>query len=101
MFEPGLFITAEIKVKPEIDLDIAKQAIAEFCCGMNSESGCSLAIAHQDMSDPRRFILWERYDDQAAFQQHFSAEHTQHFIGLGITDLVQAFETDLMTVGEK
>ncbi|PSW18113.1 antibiotic biosynthesis monooxygenase [Photobacterium sanctipauli] len=100
MFEPGLFITAEIRVKAEVDLGEAKQAIAAFCQGMNSEPGCSMAVAHQDNSDPRRFILWERYDDEAAFQQHFNAAHTQHFIQLGITELVQAFETNLMNQGD-
>ncbi|MGR5063671.1 putative quinol monooxygenase [Photobacterium sp. DNB22_13_2] len=96
MFEQGLFITAELRVKDEVSLDEAKAAVAQFCHEMNSEQGCSLAVAMQDNSDPRRFIFWERYDDQSAFDAHFNAKHTQDFIALGYTQLEQAFETHLM-----
>ncbi|UTV30831.1 putative quinol monooxygenase [Photobacterium atrarenae] len=93
MFEQGLFITAELRVHAAYDLDEAKAAIDVFCAGMNREPGCSFAMATQDRQDPRRFIFWERYDDQAAFEAHFHARHTQEFIGLGITELVRAFES--------
>ncbi|PSU36450.1 antibiotic biosynthesis monooxygenase [Photobacterium lutimaris] len=99
MFEQGLFITAELRVKDDVSVDEAKVAIAQFCQGMNSEHGCSLAVAMQDNNDPRRFIFWERYDDQAAFDAHFNAKHTQAFIALGYTQLEQAFETHLMETG--
>lgn len=99
MFEQGLFITAELRVKDEVSLDEAKSAVAQFCQGMNSEQGCSMAVAMQDNSDLRRFIFWERYDDQAAFDAHFNAKHTQDFIALGYTQLEQAFETHLMETG--
>ncbi|EDQ02808.1 hypothetical protein KT99_06567 [Shewanella benthica KT99] len=55
-----------------------------------------MAVALQDKENPRRFIFWERYEDKAAFEQHFQAEHTQRFINSGLTDLVQAFETQLL-----
>ncbi len=97
MFEQGLFITAELQVKPDIDLDTAIAAIHSFCEGMNREKGCSMAIPLQDKENPRRFIFWERYEDKAAFEQHFQAEHTQKFIQSGLTELVQAFETQLLT----
>ncbi len=97
MFKQGLFITAELRIKPESDLDTAIAEIHAFCDGMNSEEGCSMAVPLQDKKDPYRFIFWERYEDQEAFEQHFQAEHTQRFIHLGLTDLVQSFETQLLT----
>ena len=97
MFKQGLFITAELRIKPESDLDAAIAAIHTFCDGMNSEKGCSMAVPLQDKKDPYRFIFWERYENQEAFEQHFQAEHTQRFIQSGLTDLVQAFETQLLT----
>ncbi|MEH6531707.1 MULTISPECIES: putative quinol monooxygenase [Photobacterium] len=101
MFKQGLFITAELRIKPESDLNVAIAAIQDFCDGMNSEEGCSMAIPLQDKKDPRRFIFWERYDNQEAFETHFHAEHTQRFIQAGLTDLVQAFETQLLTADIK
>jgi len=98
MFQQGLFITAELRIKAESDLDTAITAIHTFCEGMNSEIGCSMAVALQDKDDPRRYIFWERYENQQAFEQHFNAAHTQVFIQSGLTDLVQAFESKLLTV---
>lgn len=86
------FITAELRVKANTDLPKAINAIHTFCEAMESETGCSMAVAFQDKHDPYRFIFWERYDNEAAFELHFSAKHTQTFIELGLTDLVQAFE---------
>ncbi|WP_299793276.1 putative quinol monooxygenase [uncultured Shewanella sp.] len=97
MFEQGLFITAELRIKPDVDLETAIEAIHTFCEGMNSEAGCSMAVPLQDKDNPRRFIFWERYEDKAAFEQHFQAEHTQRFIQSGLTDLVQAFESQILT----
>ena len=97
MFKQGLFITAELRIKDESDLNTAITAIYTFCEGMNSEPGCSMAVALQDKEDPRRYIFWERYDNQQAFEQHFNAKHTQEFIQSGLTELVQAFESKLLT----
>jgi quinol monooxygenase YgiN len=55
-------------------------------------------VALQVKDDPRRYIFWERYENQQAFELHFNAEHTQVFIQSGLTDLVQAFESKLLTV---
>ncbi len=98
MFKQGLFITAELRIKPESDLNTAIAAIHSFCDAMNSEEGCSMAVPLQDNQDPRRYIFWERYESQEAFEQHFHAQHTQDFIQSGLTELVQSFETKLLTV---
>lgn len=93
MFKQGLFITAELHIKPDVDLDNAISAIHQFCDEMNNEPGCSFALALQDQKEPRKIIFWERYEDHAAFEQHFQADHTQRFIAAGLTDLVQVFES--------
>jgi quinol monooxygenase YgiN len=96
MFKQGLFITAELRIKPKSDLDTAIAAIHSFCDAMNSEQGCSMAVPLQDRHDPRRYIFWERYESQEAFDQHFHAEHTQAFIKSGLTELIQSFESKLL-----
>jgi quinol monooxygenase YgiN len=92
MLQSGLFITAEIRIKPEKELRHAITALYAFCRAMETEPGCSMALPLQDKEDPYRFILWERYDDKTAFEAHFQAQHTQDFIASGMTDLIQAFE---------
>jgi len=96
IFQQGLFITAELVIKPDVDLDNAISAIHDFCEGINNEPGCSFALALQDSKEPRKVIFWERYEDRAAFEKHFQAHHTQRFIDAGLTDLVQAFESQLL-----
>lgn len=90
MFTQGHFVNAEIRIKEEVDINLALAAIEQFCADMNSEAGCSFAMALQDKQDPRRIILWERYEDEAASQRHFDEAHTQRFIHSGLTEFVQA-----------
>lgn len=85
-----IYVTAELQIKPEVDLIKAKQQIQTFCSDMESEEGCVQATATYDVEDERRVILWERYQDQAAIEAHFAMPHTQAFIALGLTELVKA-----------
>ncbi|WED27774.1 antibiotic biosynthesis monooxygenase [Vibrio sp. DW001] len=91
--DKGLFITAEIRIKEDVDYDHALLAIKAFCVSMNSEEGCTMAIPMKSKTDSRQFIFWERYEDEAAYEKHFRAEHTQKFIKQGFTDLVSAYQT--------
>lgn len=91
----GHFITAEVYVNSQWSVEEAKEAIEAFCLAMRQEPGCTLAHAWQDNADARRFILWERYEDLAAHQQHFDFPHTQAFFKASWVKLIQAFETTL------
>ncbi|WP_445774029.1 putative quinol monooxygenase [Shewanella sp.] len=95
--QQGIFITAEIHIKDEVPLDQGVDAVRQFCVDMNNEPGCSLAIALQSKTNPKHFVFWERYDNQAAFDAHFSYEHTQAFIKSALTELQQAFDYQLLT----
>ena len=39
------------------------------------EPGCRMYLAHRSTSDPRRFFLYEQYDDQTALDTHCTAPH--------------------------
>ncbi|MEH6736147.1 MULTISPECIES: putative quinol monooxygenase [unclassified Shewanella] len=95
--QQGVFITAEIHIKDQVPLAQGIAAVRQFCVDMNSEPGCSLAMALQNKTNPKQFVFWERYDDQAAFDAHFAADHTQAFIKSALTDLQQAFDYQLLT----
>lgn len=91
--DKGLFITAEIHIKEDVNYDDAVEAIKAFCVGMNSEPGCTMAIPMKSKEDPNTFVFWERYENREAFEAHFTAPHTQKFIQQGFTELVRAYET--------
>ncbi|PMH75629.1 putative quinol monooxygenase [Vibrio cyclitrophicus] len=88
-----IFVTAELKIKTNIEREAAVEAIEQFCLDMQSESGCLQAIATYDQSQSDRVILLEQYANREAINQHFVMPHTQAFIERDITELVQAFET--------
>lgn len=85
-----LSITAELRIKDTTTLDAGLSAVQDFCDAMNSEVGCHMALAHQNSEDPRTITLWEIYQDQTAFDAHFSMPHTQAFIKSGVTELIKA-----------
>ena len=89
----NISITAELKIKETVDISTGLRAIQQFCDDMNSEKGCLFAIAHQDNENPRKIILWEIYEDKAAFDAHFIAEHTKAFFSAALTEFVKAYET--------
>ncbi|EGA70305.1 hypothetical protein VISI1226_22085 [Vibrio sinaloensis DSM 21326] len=91
----AIFVTAELRIKPDVEIAQAREKIRQFCQQMESEPGCQQATASYDLEDDRRVILWERYDDQAAIEAHFNMPHTHDFIALSIVDLVQAFNSQI------
>ena len=54
------------------------EAIGHFRALMAStrlEPGCRFYLAHRSPADPRRFFLYEQYDDQAAIDAHRAAPY--------------------------
>ncbi len=88
-----IFVTAELKIKNNIERAAAIEAIEQFCRDMQSEPGCLQAIASYDQNQSDRVVLLEQYVNREAINQHFVMPHTQAFIERDITELVQAFET--------
>ena len=39
------------------------------------EPGCRMYLVHRSTTDPRKFFLYEQYDDQAALDAHRAAPH--------------------------
>lgn len=97
MFESGYFITAELKVKNEEKISEAKSALQLLCKKTQEEPGCSLFTLHHCTEKEDRFILWERFDDEAAFKQHFEEQHTKDYIDLDLTEVVQFFQSDVVS----
>ena len=96
MFHAGYYVTAELKVKDASRVDVAKNALSVFCQKTLTEPGCSLFTLHQDPKQPDRFLLWERFDDEAAFKAHFEADYTKAYVQQDLTDVVLFFQTDVV-----
>ena len=97
MFEKGYFITAELKVKNIEMVSKAKSALKILCEETLKEPGCSLFTLHHCTERKDCFILWERFENEAAFKQHFIEQHTKDYVDLDLTEIVQYFQSDVVS----
>ncbi len=79
-----IFVTAELKIKTNIERAAAIEAIEQFCLDMQSEPGCLQAIATYDQSQSDRVILLEQYANREAINQHFVMPHTQRLLSVAL-----------------
>ncbi|CEI53413.1 hypothetical protein [Acinetobacter bereziniae] len=49
---------------------------------------------HQCQQEPRRLLLWERFDSEQAYQAHFKQVYTQEYLARNLTEVVQHFVSD-------
>jgi quinol monooxygenase YgiN len=59
------------------------------------EPGCRMYLAHRSASDPRRFFLYEQYDDQAALDAHRAAPHFQQYARNGLFPIIESRAPEL------
>lgn len=67
----------------------AAEIIPRLVAASRQEPGNLLYIAHRDPDDPRVFLMYEQYDDKAAFEAH---GQTEHFKELGVGQLFGLME---------
>jgi quinol monooxygenase YgiN len=73
-------LIVEFDVKPE-QLSRFNQLIAVNAkASVAEEPGCRQFDVLQDAQQPNRIVLYEVYDDAAAFQDHLGRQHTQTFL---------------------
>ena len=57
--------------------DRAAELIRQLVEATTAEPGNVHYIAHRDVEDPHVFMLYEQYDDKAAFEAHGQTDHFQ------------------------
>jgi quinol monooxygenase YgiN len=75
----------------------AATLVSQLVAATRQEPGNILYIAHRDPEDPRAFMLYEQYDDEAAFAAHHAS---RHFKELGTGQLFGLLEERERTVYE-
>jgi autoinducer 2-degrading protein len=55
-----------------------------------TEPGCRMYLAHRSTTDPRRFFLYEQYDDQAALDAHRASPHFARFATGGLFPIIES-----------
>jgi quinol monooxygenase YgiN len=60
-----------------------------------AEPGCRMYLAHRSTTDPRRFFLYEQYDDQAALDAHRAAPHFAQYAAGGLFAILESRTPEL------
>ena len=96
MFTSGHYVTCEFKVINASPCAAASSVLVELSeTILRNEPGCTIYTVQQDKSDPTRFVVWERFDDEAAFKHHLEQPYVKTFLASNVVELIRIFVTDI------
>jgi quinol monooxygenase YgiN len=70
----GLAVTAIWEAR-DGEADAVAEILARLGARARTEPGVQLFLVHRDLADPARFLFYELFDDQAAFEAHQQTDH--------------------------
>lgn len=91
----GYYNTAILLVKDKNKIETTKIELKRLQEETLNEEGCSIFSVQQSKDDSSIFLLWERFENENAFQLHFKFEHTKNFMKLDLTEVTHFYQTDL------
>ena len=59
--------------------DRVQEALEKLTGPSRAEPGCRQYQALQSLDEPREFLIYEAYDDEAAYEAHGSSEHFRRY----------------------
>jgi quinol monooxygenase YgiN len=71
-------------------VDDALATLRELADATRQEPGCELYIPTQNREDPRSFLIYEQYVDQAALDAHAASDHFQRLAAGTLTSLLES-----------
>ena len=80
-----IVLKVDMLVKPGTE-EKCKEYIRILQENSRKEPGCLLYIGHQSTENSRKFLFYEQYKDQAAFDAHRNAPYFKQYVqgGLGL-----------------
>ena len=75
--------------------DEAIELFARLTEETRAEAGCRMYLTHRSTTDPRRFFLYEQYDDQAALDAHRTAPHFDRYAKGGLFPIIESRTPEL------
>ena len=73
-----LVIAGTVKIKPETRAE-AVQAAQKMAEASQAEAGCRSYGFYADLNDPNMFLIFERWESEAALMTHFQTPHMAEF----------------------
>jgi quinol monooxygenase YgiN len=76
-------------------VDEALDLFGKLTAATRTEPGCRMYQVHRSQADPRRFFIYEQYDDQAALDAHRAAPHFARYATGGLFPLLESRTPEL------
>ena len=67
-------------VAKEGEEDAVARILRENAVATNAEPGCREFSVYREKGEPRTFVLYEVYEDEAAFQAHRESDHFKRYV---------------------
>jgi (4S)-4-hydroxy-5-phosphonooxypentane-2,3-dione isomerase len=89
-----IVLKVDMLVKPGTE-ERCKEYIRILQEHSRKEPGCVHYVGHQSLDDPRRFLFYEVYKDQAALQAHRDAAYFKQYVHGGLDTIMESRTREL------
>jgi quinol monooxygenase YgiN len=69
--------------------DEAAELFRKLAVLTRAEPGCRMYLVHRSPTDPRRFFLYEQYEDQQALDAHRATAHFERYAKGGLFPIIE------------
>jgi quinol monooxygenase YgiN len=94
-----IVLKVDMLVKPGAE-EKCKEYIRILQENSRKEPGCLMYIGHQSTEDPRKFLFYEQYKDQAALDAHRNAPYFKQYVHGGLDPIMEHRSRELYGVVE-
>ncbi len=94
-----IVLKVDMLVKPGAE-EKCKEFVRLMQGHSRKEPGCLMYVGHQSTEDPRKFMFYEQYKDQAALDAHRGAPYFKQYVSGGLDGIMESRGRDLYTVVE-
>jgi quinol monooxygenase YgiN len=72
------------------EVDAVVAAMGEAVRRSREEPGCQAYLFHQSVEDPRDFLVYEQYVDEAAKEHHYETPHFKEIVQGRVNPLLES-----------
>jgi len=94
-----IVLKVDMLVKPGAE-EKCKEYIRLLQQHTREEPGCLMYVGHQSTENPRKFLFYEQYKDQAALDAHRNAPYFKQYVHGGLDGIMDARSRELFAVVE-
>lgn len=91
-----IILKVDMLVKPGTE-EKCKEYIRILQEHSRQEPGCVQYVGHQSKADPRKFLFYEQYKDQAALDAHRNAPYFKQYVIGGLDPIMEDRTRELYT----